>query len=702
MKSKTVIFILPLLVILLQAEGYSQNGKQKAQPFTAQLQLSAKSYGDSIVLRWAPDAPGAWTTANKYGYVIERTLVPDTGSFDPASYRQLNEPVIKPWPLDQWAAIAGEKSDNPVAAVAAQALYGESFSGSGAGFVEMADEFANRWSFALLAADMSAVTADALGLRYVDRTIQRGKTYIYRVSCPVDTSVYKIDAGYFVVNSGDVTEVPKPFISRAIETENLVQLEWDREFHEGLFTAYWIERSDNKGRSYKKLNSVPFINPQNDVRKESNIIIFGDSLQENYKPYWYRIVGITSFGEESRPSDPIVAMGRDKTPPSAPEHLKATSLGGPRIRLTWEKKEKEKDLKGFLIGRSHTSLEDFVPLFDKPLPPSTQSWTDENADPSTSNYYVVAAVDTAGNGSVSLIAYGMIIDSIPPAPPVKLTGSIDSTGIVRVTWSLGSEPDLAGYMIYFANDSTHVFSSTTPKPVRDTVFIDTISLKTLTKKIYYRVKAVDVTYNYSDFSSILELKKPDIVPPSSPVISSYKITDSGIWLEWIPSMSNDVSRHILSRKTDDGPWSEYRDFSQTSGVHTFTDTSLVAGSEYSYRLRAEDESGNLSPLSMEFTLKFTGSPVMVAVNNIFATLSDDQRGILVNWNYPVEGDYRYVVYRAVNGGNFQTIGSVDRPKNTYSDKNIHKGLMYEYQVRAFYKNGKKSALGKVAGVKVPE
>ena len=702
MKAKTIIFILPLLIILMHEEGYSQVGKQKAQPFTAHLQLSARSYGDSIVLRWAPDAPGAWTTANKYGYVIERTLVPDTGSFDPASYRQLNEPVIKPWPLDQWAAIAGEKSHNPVAAIAAQALYGKSFSGSGAGFVEMADEFANRWSFALLAADMNPVTADALGLRYVDRSVQHGKTYIYRVSCPVDTSVYKIDAGYFVVNSDDVTQIPKPFISKAIETENLVQLQWDREFHERLFTAYWIERSDNKGRSYKRLNSVPFINPQNDVREESKIIIFGDSLQENYKPFWYRIIGITSFGDESQPSDPIVAMGRDKTPPSAPEHLKATSLGGPRIQLTWEKKTQEKDLKGFLIGRSHTSVNDFVPLFDKPLPPSTRSWTDENADPNTSNYYVVAAVDTAGNGNVSLIAYGMIIDSIPPAPPVNLKGSIDSSGIVHITWSMGKEPDLAGYMIYFANDPTHVFSSTTPKPFRDTVFTDTIPLKTLTKKIFYRIKAVDVTYNYSDFSSILELKRPDIVPPSSPVISNYKITDTGIRLEWIPSMSNDVVRHIISRKVDDGPWAEYREFPQASGVHFFTDTSLVAGKDYSYRLQAVDESGNRSNLSMEFTLRFTGNPTMMAVNNIFATLNNDRGTILVNWNYPVEGDYRYVVYRAINGGNFQTVASVDKPNNSYTEKKIRKGSMYEYQVRAFYRSGKKSALGKVAGVKVPE
>ncbi len=702
MKAEMIKYIFLLLSITIAEKGFSQEEVQNEQAFTAFIQLTAKAYNDSIVLRWAPDAPGAWTAANKYGYTVERTIIPDTGSFDPMAYQQLNPEPIKPWPLDQWAAIADEKADNPMATIAAQTLYGESFSGGGAGFVEMADEFSNRWSFALLAADMNSVTANALGLRFVDRNFEKGKAYIYRVACPVDSSLFIINPGYYVINTTDVVEIPKPFISRAIEMENVIQLEWDKEFHDQVFSAYWIERSDDKGKSYKKLNNVPYINPQNELRQESNIILFTDSLAENYKPYSYRIRGITSFGEVSRPSDPIIAMGRDKTPPSAPENLKATSLGGNRIKLSWDKKTEEKDLKGFLIGRSHTSINDFVPLFEDPLPVSTRTWTDENADPSTSNYYVVAAVDTAGNGNVSLITYGMIIDSIPPAPPTDLIGTIDSAGIVKITWSLGDEPDLAGYMVYFANDSGHVFSSTTPRPMRDTVFVDTIPLKTLTKNIFYRIKSVDITYNYSDFSPILVIKRPDIVPPSSPVISSYKITDHGIILQWIPSMSNDVKRHLLSRKTDQGEWKVYKSFESNSNIHSYTDTSLIAGSDYSYRLQAEDESGNLSGASMEFTLKFTGNPLMLAINNIFASLGTDRQSIFVSWNYPVEDDYRYVVYRAIDGGNFQTIASVQRPNNSYTDKKIRKGSEYEYQVRAFYKNGKKSGLGKVAGVKVPE
>jgi fibronectin type 3 domain-containing protein len=691
------IQIIALACFLHYGIAYTQGQSKKPQSFKASIQLSAKVYSDSIVLRWAPDAPGAWTTANQFGYAIERTEVPATGTFDPAAYKRLNSSPVKPWPLDKWASIAGEKAENSMAAVAAQALYGKSFSSTGTSLVQMADEYSNRWSFALLAADMNQPTATALGLRFADKNIKNGNVYIYRVLCLADTSLFNIETGYTVANTADVIQIPVPLISKATEMENAIKLEWDRTFHEKAFSAYWIERSGDLGKTYNRLTKVPFLNPQNDMREKSSVFLYTDSLKENYKPFIYRIIGITSFGEVSKPSQAVTAMGRDKTPPAAPEKVKAESTGGSVIKLSWEKKSEEKDLKGFIIGRSSSSSDGFQPLFENPLPPSARSWTDPNADVTTTNYYVVAAVDTAGNGNVSMISYGMIVDSIPPAPPVNLKGSIDSLGIVRISWNFGREPDLAGYMVYFSNDSAHIFSSTTPQPLRDTTYTDTITLKTLSKRIYFKIKSVDVTYNYSPFSALLELRKPDKLPPTSPVISSYKVMEDGIRIDWISSQSEDVTEHILFRRINKENWTEYRKFPKAE-VSTLTDKDVKPGSDYSYKLISVDESGNKSKPSVEMTLKFTGSLTAQSVSNIFVSITSNKNGILVNWNYPVEGNYRFVVYRAVNGGNFLTVETTEQRNTSFTDKNVKTGFSYEYQVRAFFKDGKKSALGKVAQI----
>ncbi len=73
--------------------------------------------------------------------------------------------------------------------------------------------------------------------------------------------------------------------------------------------------------------------------------------------------------------------------------------------------------------------------------------------------------------------------------------------------------DIRGFNVFYSNKPDHEFSLLTKTPLTDTVFRDTISLKTLTKKIYYKVVAVDYNSNYSKFSQILELKRPDVVPP---------------------------------------------------------------------------------------------------------------------------------------------------------------------------------------------
>ncbi len=687
------IQLIAFAFVLLTGIAHAQT--KQTQPCRAAIQLTARAYADSVVLRWAPDGAEAWAITNQYGYAIERTEVPANGAFDPASYQRLNPSAIKPWPLDKWAGIAGKNSDNSMAAIAAQALYGKSFTANSNNFLAKADEFANRWSFAILAADLNASTATAMGLRFTDKNVVKGNVYIYRVFCLADSLVCSIEPGYFVVNTADLEQIPLPTINKATELQNAIQLDWDREYHEKAFSAYWIERSNDNGKTFKKLSQVPFLNPQNDMREKSNIIVYTDSLKDNYVLYNYRIIGITSFGELSKASQAVTAMGRDRTSPAPPVKVKAVSLGGSRMKLTWEKAATEKDMKGFMIGRSKKASEGFQPLFEKPLPPSARSWIDENADPASSNYYIVAAIDTAGNGGLSTISFGMISDSIPPKPPVGLKGSIDTLGIVRISWNMGKEPDLAGYMIYFSNDPKHVFSSTTVKPLHDTVFVDTISIKNLSHKIYYKIKSVDVTYNYSAFSEMLELKKPDRIPPTSPVFSDYKVTDNGIRIEWIPSYSEDVTKHKLYRKIDKGAWVEYRTFSKESKITSFDDINLIPGTDYSYRFISMDESGNASKPSTEMTLKFTGSMMMQAVTNIYATVTPDKKGILLSWNYPVQGKYRFAVYRAVNGGIFQTVKMNEQKNTSYTDRDIKKGVVYEYQVRVFFTDGKKSALGKV-------
>lgn len=668
------------------------------QPFQANLKIIGKYVGDSVILRWAPSTPGAWSYGNKSGYTIERSRLGNDSLFNPENFEVLTSEPVKLLPLEAWEPIV-KKDPTNFAAVAAQSIYGKSQT-AGQTVLAMADEYQNKYSFALLAADLSAPAARAMGLRYTDRTIQKGQNYIYRVFVSQPSDIYKIDTAYLHINTSAVEILPPPRIARVNEEEYKITLFWEKQWHALNYTAYYIERSADKGKTYQRLNQQPYLFTMDErMKAQSDWISFADTLDQNYVAYLYRLRGITPLGELSDPSDPVHAMGRDKTPPLPPVNVEANSLGGSRVKISWEISEPEPDLKGFFVGRSNSSSEGFEPLFEDPLPVNAREYIDEHADVLTANYYLVAAVDTAGNGSVSMVSYGMIVDSIPPAPPSNIAATIDTSGIVTLSWSFGKEPDLAGYMVYFTNSPDHTLTAITNRPYQDTVFTDTIQVKTLTEHIYYRLKAVDVNYNYSAYSELIEVKRPDLIPPTKPVIRDYNVSERGIALQWITSSSDDVAGYVVYKKTNDGPWEELMEYGPVN-VNTvlLTDEDVQALHYYTYAIESFDDDGNRSGFSYPVKLRMIDFSIRPSVTNVKAKFNKRNTEVDLQWSYKIEGDYRFILYKSVNGSNFFSFKTIPGNEFTYTDKDIKEGLSYEYTVKVQYGDGKSSGFSEIVNV----
>lgn len=694
------IFSIIILIVLVQvARGQETDSTQSSDPAIMAL---AKSYGDSIVLRWAPSTSALWAIANQYGYIIERLSYMKPEDFDPGQYQRLTPDPVKPWPLKDWESIATPDKNNPLAAVAAQCIHGEhiTIGKKGASYFQQANELANRWTFTLLAADISPVTAKASGMRFTDTDISSQRTYVYRIYTPVPKELYEVDTAYVVVNPAERVPIPRPVIGHATELEGKVNLEWDREAHRFDFTAFYIERSADGGKTFRRLTDLPFVSPPSqDSALQNPSMVYTDSVG-NYIPYHYRIIGITPFGDVSEPSESIQAMGRDRTPPPAPVNLKATSLGGSRVSITWDMPELPEDMEGYYIGRSDNALNGFEPLHETALSPETGSFVDEYADPLKANFYVVASKDTAGNGQVSMATYGIIVDSLPPAPPQGLYGKVDTNGVVTLTWHLGSEPDIIGYEVFYANAADHVFARITPKPWQDTTYRDTIMVKTLTEKVYYRVVAVDANFNYSSFSETLELSRPDLIPPTAPVFSDYKVGDGFVDINWIPSSSEDVSMHVLFRRKLGEDWEQIAVImgQQPGGYHR--DTTVSAGENYEYSIRAIDDAGLISEEAYTLYIKAVDMALKPPVRNLRAVLDARDKEIELSWEYPYQGKFRYAVYRAVNGSNFISMANITDNNLILSDQQIRPGVEYEYTIRVIYPDGKQSGFSPQVKVRV--
>ncbi len=514
------------------------------------------------------------------------------------------------------------------------------------------------------------------------RAYDKNSKYIYRVFAASESPLFRTDTALFIIETNREFTIAPVQDLEVYEGDHLISLRWHAVEN---FAGYYIERSEN-GKTFTRLSDNPYIQFASRKNSGNDEFTYNDTILVNYKKYYYRIKGISIFSELSEPSDIITAQGRDRTPPPQPFIYKADYKGNNTAILDWTPYASTPDLKGFFVSRGQDINGPFDVLHEKILPPTTRNFTDAKVIEGGLNYYVVIAVDTAGNIVTSLPRYVVTPDKIAPVKPVGLRGTVDRKGFVKLSWQRGKEGDIEGYRIYRANAKDHVFnpiSSTIP----DTTFQDTIAVNTLTKNIYYKIVASDRNKNNSPYSDILELKRPDIVPPVSPVFNDFKSGDKSMEIHWTCSNSEDVVKQILYRRVKDQDWSIIAQLPQK--INVYRDTLVERNSWYEYSLEAVDDAGLHSDKSFPLNVKAYDSGVRPDIQNFNVLKSPDGKSLQLSWKYTEKGDYWFIIYRSINGKEFMTYKNLSLDQHSFADSNLTYGI-YQYSIKAVYKDGGES------------
>ncbi|GAA4323719.1 hypothetical protein [Flaviaesturariibacter amylovorans] len=696
---------LVLYFCCLLSLGAAAQPRQVSAGEAAVIRVIARAYEDSVVLRWAPSTAAAWDYLNKTGYRLVRVEVTDD--------KQLREQLLtteplKPFPLEQMKAKLGP--ENRMAAVAAQALYGKTFQASGrTGFAgqiaDQGDMFRNRYAYALLAADYDAPTAQAIGLRFVDRNVRKGSAYVYKVLPAQRTSGEPIDSAVVAVsnNASGPLSAPGEFV--AIGGDHRAELQWSR-YQDDHYTGYFIEKSTD-GKTFRPLNSVPFYSSVPDTVKTVDSIagrirermqqvhVFLDSLDGNYREYYYRIRGINAFGERGPFSKVVTVSGRDQRAPLPPSPLPVELLGGRSIRLRWHKTDVEPDLAGYYINRARSVNGPFELVSAARLPRDATSFVDTAAYLHGATFYTVVAIDTAFNYAPSLPVMAVLPDSIAPAAPAGLEGRVTREGIVQLSWKPNSEEDLRTYKVYVSNNPAHHFSQITVEDLADPAFVDSITLETLSKDIYYRVVAVDYNNNHSPYSEILKLRKPDIVPPVKPVLRGWKVDGGKAVLDIVQSSSDDVTGYVLWRREDKGEWMPVAAMAHdsTRTAFTYTDSTLRPKVRYEYAAEAVDEDSLRSGRSVAIPVHVFSAPARVAVEKLEAAYDAKSGQVALAWKHNEAGDYFYVLYRDGGNGALERLRSLDKEVQSFSDGSLpSRASSCRYALQVVYRDDRGESL----------
>ena len=664
------------------------------------IQLIARPLPDAIMLRWAPDNPTVWQYANRYGYHIERvTLLRDGQVLSSPERKQLTTEPLKPFLLSQWEALA---DTNDYAAVAAQAIYGETFeltenySSDIMQVVNKARELTSRFSFALFAADQSPAVARASGLHYVDQAVAPNEKYVYRVYAALPPTVdTAVDTGFVYTGVMDYQELPVPLYLEAEFGDRSVQLRWDGSLLAHVFSSYLVERSDDEGKMFHRVDQAPFVNTQTSDTP-AQYVHKVDTLPDNTRPYLYRVRGITPFGEISEPSETVRGTGKIALHAN-PAIIKAEALNDQMI-IEWDFDEQWNEvLAGFELQRASAANGNYQTLFEN-LPPTQRTATDATAP--TTGYYKIIAVGKSGERRASFPYLAQRIDSIPPAPPARLTGTVDTTGLVTLRWTANAEPDVLGYRVFRSNFATHEYTQVTFEAVSDTVFFDTIATKTLTQDIFYKVMAVDQHFNPSDASEVLKLRRPDVIPPVPPVFRSVQASEQGIQLEWINSSSADVANHLLYRRSaGERSWALIGIYDHLDTAHTYLDQEISAEYYYEYTMIAVDSSRWESIPAIPVRSKRINRGIRPAIEEVYAAARPEEKHVALAWNYPTEGVTRFLVYRAHEDERISLYTSVDGAQQEFQDARLTLNTFYRYRVKAVYADGSQSPFSQEIGIR---
>ena len=229
-------------------------------------------------------------------------------------------------------------------------------------------------------------------------------------------------------------------------------------------------------------------------------------------------------------------------------------------------------------------------------------------------------------------------------------------------------------------------------------------MKTLTDSIFFMVRAVDFRENISNESAVLGLERPDIMPPSKPILRRDEIREDAVTFAWVLAPDEDVIHHKFQRKQDDRyTWITIHTIPAGVPDTMYTDETFDPDYNYTYRLIAEDEVGNQSGSAL-----VPGKPAEPKPRHPI----DDPAGavtglgIVLKWGYPdVNNVQGFQIYRKVDNGPLReykfirvadgAVGGTpapdyDIPGDVYYqfiDKHVVAGSIYTYQILA------KSALG---------
>lgn len=701
-----------------------------------QIQLITRTYGDSIVLRWAVEDYATWRYLCRVGVDVLRYSSADQMDADTIATH------LCPFTLEQFRQ--RYPLTDSLAWLAAGMLYDKNSlkptatknpAGTLGSLYEIYQEQQMRLGFAILTSEWRRDLADALAMRVVDRTAKPGQTYEYMVRpSHVDTT------GQFLIRTAYIPELknerykPEPLtatLSDSLITENTVQLWWNR----GQYSSYEIERRKKGETAWQRVSNHPIAilsSPYGDTTDPTAIEAptgaAGKGSYIDHVPftgiYEYRLMAHDAFGDLTDPSPVHTVNVRDITPPKAPDIILIVIdrrdpedlSKGVYATFHLRKDTIEADYTGCHLVYYHekTTKGEWKRLTERLLSPVDTLCTLDVTGYAT-GMVACEAIDTAGNVSYSMAQMLHLADVRPPGIPrnLKATPHAESVvggdspsstmiGTITLTWDAPEgDDDISSYEVLFANDSTHRFVLASNDRVTECRFVDTVDVAANQKYIYYKVRALDYSSNIGPETSVLPVVRPTLMPPAAAHVDTLFIDQHGIHLTWVVSDEHFVSHHKVLRKLErEKEWTLLRvcaaDSATAQDSRLLIDDQPPYNREDRYEYAVESVSySDIHTTSLAVSVRWEGDALFSFPIRLSGVYREKEKETRLAWDIdgtpPYPGQWYYCIYRQGPKDNRPKFLITTEPdEQSHSDWLLRPGEEAVYFVKIKYKDGRES------------
>jgi fibronectin type 3 domain-containing protein len=419
------------------------------------------------------------------------------------------------------------------------------------------------WSFVSGASSYKVYRSDSASGPYMQVGSPSSSTYMNTGLSPDTTYYYKVKAvnsagesGYssytYATTSSSSSGSAPTGVSAAVQSSSRIQVSWA--FVSGA-SGYKVYRGDSASGPYVEVGS-PSISTYTDTGLSSNTT------------YYYKITAVDNSGESDYSS---YTYATTSSSPSAPTGVSAAAQSSGSIRVSWSSVSRASSYK---VYRAASPSGPYAEVGS----PSSSPYTDTGLSPDTTYYYLVTAVNSAGESGYTSYTSATTSGNAPSAP-TGVSAAAQSSSSIRVSWS--SVSGASSYKVYRSTSPSGLYAevgSPSSSPYTDTGLLPDTTY-------YYLVTAVN-SAGESGYTSYTSATTSGSVPSAPTGVSAAAVTSSSIQVSW-SSVSGASSYKVYRGTRSSGSYTEVG----SSSSSPYTDTGLSWDRTYYYKVKAVNNAG---------------------------------------------------------------------------------------------------------------